>query len=901
MMILDKKYKISIPLKRDISNLNNAKGKALESFVMSFLKYQNYHVTNRVRETGTEVDLLCKSTMTDNIVIVECKAQETPIQSEAVNKLFSDMAQFDADNGWIISKSDLGAEARTRLSKLNEKTPKSRMKFISGHELIENLMDAEILVGPAIGNIQQGAEWHLCLFEAKKLWAIPILNNNSQPIGCLAFDASSGTPINPEEAPDIKDTDFTYSELGWLPHQTDDRPHKAIAAQPIISVIPGDEWSDYRPSRPIDFVGRATIISEIDSFFTSVKNGETPSRIFGIKGKSGWGKSSLALKLASEFSKKNVYLLPVDCRAANSSMYADLAVAKVLSNAARERFHGPLFAPKTEFQTNPFDENSVSEFLRDVQRSNGLICLVFDQFEAIIHRNDLRPVFERLRMLALFVEEFRGSFIIGFSWKTDGTVGSDNPGYHMWHSLADRRRDFEVDRFTRDDADQFINLAIKGASVALPKAITKYILEQYAGYPWLLKKLIKHSVDLIKKSNGTQNISSYFDVKTLFDNDLQELSVTEIAALKFIAKGAPIEHHIVEEKYNANAISVLIDKRLLIKTGSQLNLYWDTFRDYLLFGQLPQIPNTYVPTLSVRKIRSVIRLITQSKTATYKKLGSLLGISAATADNTVRDLTNMGLVSSNRTTSVFTSNCQSPMDATRVVIKFLESHAVFHKARDLINSGFFPTVAQMEEVVRDDYAFISIDSRTLRTYVRKILVYCLDFGLLEKRRREFKLGMPVSNILDGTKRNILLDDGDIFRGAAPPDRVIELLNSLRQGRCQTLREASRSKLRNAVYAASRLGLVVHRDGSVLPVSAVLTTSDIKSLVIESASRVEPIQTVFANIDIEEMNADEVGGYLSDLFELNWSPSSCRRYGTSIRDWCIWLREAKTEQSGSGCS
>uniref|UniRef100_UPI001F13CA79 hypothetical protein n=1 Tax=Pseudomonas viridiflava TaxID=33069 RepID=UPI001F13CA79 len=38
----------------------------------------------------------------------------------------------------------------------------------------------------------------------------------------------------------------------------------------------------------------------------------------------------------------------------------------------------------------------------------------------------------------------------------------------------------------------------------------------------------------------------------------------------------------------------LVHKRLIIKSGSRLNIYWDIFKDYLLTGAIPVIPFNYI-------------------------------------------------------------------------------------------------------------------------------------------------------------------------------------------------------------------------------------------------------------------------------------------------------------------
>ncbi|MEY9629038.1 restriction endonuclease [Sinorhizobium fredii] len=453
----DLKFKIAIPLDRGRSDFREVKGKLLESLVARFLTYQSYVVKERVRDVGTEIDLKCQSRLSGDTAIIECKARTETVQAEAVNKLYSDVSLEEADHGWIFSTSDIGKEAQARLEKLNLKAGKQVYKFFPPHELVSLLVDAKGFEVPALPDDSRATEVFLCLLEGREIWAVPMWTPNRELKGLFAWGASDGTPMKPRDLPELSNTDFPYPEATWLDQKHVEGP-QSKDIQPVVEVIPGEEWSDYRPSRPVDFVGREGLIYEIKDFFDRIRNGKTSSRLFGIKGQSGWGKSSLALKLADELRRERVYILPVDCRAAKTSYYADLAVLRALQAAEQYVSPGPLFRSAPKIETNPFNDPAVQELLSQAQAQNAVICLIFDQFEEIIHRSELSAAFGRMRDIALAADEARASFAIGFSWKTDGTVGSDYPGYHLWHSLSDRRKDFVVDRFAREDADGFIVL-----------------------------------------------------------------------------------------------------------------------------------------------------------------------------------------------------------------------------------------------------------------------------------------------------------------------------------------------------------------------------------------------------------------------------------------------------------
>ena len=53
---------------------SSEKGSVLENFVGRFLETQGQAVSEQVRITGMEVDLLCRDQDTSEITLVECKA-----------------------------------------------------------------------------------------------------------------------------------------------------------------------------------------------------------------------------------------------------------------------------------------------------------------------------------------------------------------------------------------------------------------------------------------------------------------------------------------------------------------------------------------------------------------------------------------------------------------------------------------------------------------------------------------------------------------------------------------------------------------------------------------------------------------------------------------------------------
>ncbi|TOM43395.1 hypothetical protein CGH76_25305, partial [Vibrio parahaemolyticus] len=67
---------------------------------------------------------------------------------------------------------------------------------------------------------------------------------------------------------------------------------------------------------------------------------------------------------------------------------------------------------------------------------------------------------------------------------------------------------------------------------------------------------------------------------------LNILSQQEHVCLKLIAQKAPADWSEIIETSGTTVLNNLVHKRLVIKSGDRLNIYWDIFKDYLLTGRV---------------------------------------------------------------------------------------------------------------------------------------------------------------------------------------------------------------------------------------------------------------------------------------------------------------------------
>ena len=340
------KIEIALPT----SATTKERGDLLESLAEKLLSAQSYKVVKEIRFTGVELDLLCKHQVSGKEIYVECKAyRDKSIDANILKNLVGTRVFKEYDEAWLISTSEYGKEAKGFINEWRSKPQQlaTTLSFYEPSEVISSLINSGVIKKPPIdkasehmGSENLVGEWILLITGYGDFWVAATLVGGL-PNGVICYYAK-----NNEMVTDIKllenlaTTDTSLHELDFKPLKVLNTQSNKSETDEIVNVVEvqtGDEWSDYRPARPQDFVGRSKDIQYIFDFFKRIQDKETNTRVFALTGDSGMGKSSLVAKLANKASnrqnKNKYFVYPVDVRAATSSVYIYSALLICLKKA----------------------------------------------------------------------------------------------------------------------------------------------------------------------------------------------------------------------------------------------------------------------------------------------------------------------------------------------------------------------------------------------------------------------------------------------------------------------------------------------------------------------------------------------------------------------------------------
>jgi len=888
------------------NDTNKAKGDLLEYLSKELLQAQGYDVIEEIRFTGVELDLLCKHRVSGKQIYVECKAQKEKVGAPILRQLLGTVTGYDYSEGWIVSTSEFGKEAKGFVEMWKGKSPdqSSKLSFYSPEIVIESLQRASIICSLPINKAEHyvgGREflgdWTLLVTSYGRFWAVYTLVGGA-PKGVLVFNAENGRHIQDEDTlKNIANLETVLAEYDLrvgMPEDESSNIGKLSDKPSVVEVQTGDSWNDYRPARPKDFVGRDSIQKEIFSLLKSSLEKSSDTRIFAITGNSGLGKSSLVAKIRdrsrNKFYKNRYFTFAVDMRGAKTPSYITAALLKCFNDAQISGF-GEKMNIQLSDPSSPLSSPSITKYLKSVENKKQTICLIFDQFEELYSKPELFGVFNAAKNLMLDVASYKGNITLGFAWKTDSTTHQDHPAYHMWHELSDYRRVFKLDIFDKGEISKSITTFDKEIGQKIPIEIRHQISFSCQGFPWLLKKLCINLYENLMRGEGAGSILVDLDVRRLFKNDIDTLMPEEYTCLKIIAQKAPADWSEIIEISGVATLNNLVHKRLVIKSGDRLNIYWDIFKDYLLTGNVPIVPFNYIPSSDISSMLKVFNCLNKDDYLESGKIANSTSLKERTVWNIGADLVMFGLAE--RTGTNFKIHRDIENISNDSALSILRERLGKHSLKlniFKIYSGKPVSQKMIVELLKKSLPKAKFSEKTWLTYTNRMTSFFVYAGYFVRSGNNVivqDLGAPVvdvkSNARKGKRRGI------VFPAHASPSTVCEVLDLMENG-C-SLNYLLNNGFRNALSVLKRFELIYIKDDLIsLNVPSINKYGGNVEAIWTSAKNEPVIATCIDQLEIRpEILGVELGKFISREFSMNWTKGSEVRNGRSLRQWSSWVK------------
>ena len=442
------------------------------------------------------------------------------------------------------------------------------------------------------------------------------------------------------------------------------------------------------------------------------------------------------------------------------------------------------------------------------------------------------------------------------------------------------------------DISTLLDRLQKAVGQKLERDLRDRLREYSGGLPWLFKKLAGHVIDELTAGRTQQQLlAEALNVQGLFDADLAELGPDESAALREIARLAPVSISDVGDSIEMAIVQSLLDRRLIVQVGERLDTYWDIFRDYLTTGTVP-IKEGFILRLNPSSSMGVLLrgAIDGGGALSVAEAMTLLGTSEAVIFNTVRDLRLLGLVSYEPGTihiaeSAMTDDAESALKI--LASASLRRHRAFAIVVDLLErADGTVSIADFSERLAAAFAAVNAKPATWDQYARAFaywLAYAHLIGLTAGGITVNPADTQVDLSLLTRQRRVSVSGSFPHSPASP---ALEVARELVTGQSSDVTTKRRTAGRTALEV---LGLLSRRaagemrlDPHVFDTEGSADPARLRQVLEERvAGAKEALTRIEGDPNVTPM---EVGLILKDAQKTDWASGTIHSVGKYFRSW-----------------
>ena len=625
------------------SDISNKKGHLFERFMARvFEAYGCEKPTSHelnLRSIGIELDISTRIVLSREAAIAECKAYSANVSAALLSQFYGKLAARRLTepslHGWFVAIPRLTADGHQLAKKIEESD--RRFRLVVADDVAE-LVQQQGWVPGLPSSVQLASDLAIVLSEDGLFGAAKQLDPSSRlPTAVLVWSQpGEAVPASTLSAVESSSYAAQLPVRGTRTHELERQVGQQARQPTLVEVVGSRSDFEYQfPASPEYFVGRKALLSELKQTLSSR---DTQPRVFVLNAQSGWGKSSVALRLGKVVAQAKGCAVVLDTRTAEGPDYVAASLRKVAAKAERR---GVIALP------HDASFGSVQSGLSTLARSEwkvnkGPILLFFDQFENVFQHLELTREF---RNLALSLASFAMPVFLGFAWKTDLVGWTEKHPYRMRDEIRSAANLIQIGPLGPKEVGTVVSRLAKAANRRVSPDLRRRIQEYSQGLPWLLKKLGSHLLAELQGGTSEEELlDESLNIQGLFQRDLSELQPEEVEALRGLARAAPVAVSEFMERVPPGLVQSLVDRRLVVRVGGNLDVYWDTFRDFLNTGRVA-IEDTYIlrqrPASSGRVLRAVLD---RGGDVEVDAVADALSTSRNVIFNAARDLRQLGIL-----------------------------------------------------------------------------------------------------------------------------------------------------------------------------------------------------------------------------------------------------------------